>query len=157
VSEMKRAAASIVERRTERFESAHDLALSRSRLDAALDSARIRRPWPFESRWTETPVALEVTFGPSRAARAFLNLASLAFVVLFGASAWTLAKSDSEALRFLVPLITVLLVLGFPLVSLAMASNRSALESRIRRAIRVALKDEEERFPAQQSWGDEDS
>ena len=147
MSEMKRAAASLVEHRTERFESAHDLAASKARLEAALDRAHIARPWPFEARWSEAPVALEIGYAPSRAAKRFLNLASLAFVFLLGGSAWALVKSESEALRFLLPLVTVLLVLGFPFVSLALASNRGALEARVRRAIRAALQDEEESLP----------
>jgi hypothetical protein len=156
VSEMRRAAASLVAHRTERFESAHGLAASKARLDAALDRARIARPWPFEARWSETPVILEVGYAPSRAAKAFLNLASLAFVLLVAGSAAALMNSDNEALRFLLPLVTVLLVLGFPFVSLALASNRSALEARIRRAIRAALQDEDEKYPPPRRWADEE-
>ena len=156
MSEMKRAAASLVEHRTERFESAHDLDASKARLEAALERARVARPWPFEARWSESPVALEVGYAPSRAARMFLHLASLAFVLLVGGSAWALTRSDSEPLRFLLPLVTVLLVLGFPFVSLAMASSRSALESRIRRAIRAALQDVDEKYPQPQRWAEEE-
>lgn len=156
MSEMKRAAASLVERRSERFESTHDAATSKARLDAALDRARVERPWRFEARWSESPVALEVTHAPSRGAKTFLNLASIAFVLLAWASAWALMKSDNEALRFLLPLATLLLVLGFPFVTLAMASNRAAYEARVRRAIRVALRDEDEKFPPPRRWADED-
>ena len=156
MSEMKRSAASLVERRTERFESVHDAAASRARVAAALDRARIARPWPFTARWSDAPVALEVTHAPSAGARVFLNLASIAFVLLVWASGWALMKSDSETLRFLLPLATLLLVLGFPFVTLAMASNRAAYEARVRKAIRAALRDEDEGFPPRQRWGDED-
>ena len=156
MSEMKRAAASLVERRSERFESTHDLATARTRLQQAFERARIENPAALDLRWTESPVALEVAYAPSRGAKVFLNLASIAFALLLWASAWALMKSDNEALRFLLPLATVLLVLGFPFVTLAMASQRNAFEARVRRAIRVALQDEDEKFPPPQRWADED-
>ena len=156
MSEMKRAAASLVERRSERFESVHDAATSKARLDAALDRAHVPRPWPFETRWSDSPVALEVTHAPSRTSRAFLNLASISFVLLAWGSGWALMKSDNEALRFLLPLATVMLVLAFPFVTLAMASHRSALEARVRKAVRAALQDGDEDYPPAQRWADED-
>jgi hypothetical protein len=158
MSEMKRAAASLVERRTERFASRHDLAQSKSRLEVALERARIARPWPFIASWSEEAgvVMLETIHEPSRGARRFLELASLAFVVLVGSSAWALMKAEESALRFLLPMITVLAVLGFPIVTLAVASQRAALDSRIRKAIRVALVDEDEAFPPPQRWADEE-
>ena len=156
MSEMKRAAASLVEPRTERFESRHDLAVSQARFEAALERLRVPPRRPFDVRWSEAPVVLEVTYPPSRRAQRFLKLASIAFVLLAAASGWALMKSDHEALRFLLPLATVLLVLGFPFVSLAMASNRTAFEARMRKAIRVALQDEDDAYPAPQRWPDED-
>ena len=155
MSEMKRAAASLVERRTERFESRHDLGTSKARFEAALERLRVPLPRPFDLQWSEAPVVLEVTYPPSRRAQRFLKLASFAFVLLVWASGWALVKSDNEALRFLLPLATLLLVLGFPFVSLAMASNRTAFEARMRKAIRVALQDEDDAFPPQHSWPDE--
>ena len=65
-------------------------------------------------------------------------------------------KSENAALRFLLPLVTILAVIGFPFVTLALASNREALESRVRRAIRAALVDEDEKFPPRQRWADEE-
>jgi len=156
VSEMKRAAASLVERRTERFESVHDAGTSKARVEAAFDRARIPRPWPFEMAWSESPVALEITHPPSRAAKVFLNFASIGFVLLVGGSVWALKKSDNEAVRFLLPLATLLLVLAFPFVTLAMASQRGALEARVRKALRAALQDQYEGFPPSQRWADED-
>jgi len=70
-----------------------------------------------------------------------------------------LALSSEEAggtTAFLVPMITVLAVLGLPFLVLGLASQREADESRIRKAIRVALMDEEEAFPPMQRWADED-
>ena len=156
MSEMKRAAKSLVERRTERFESVHDAAASKARVEAALDRARIERPWRFAARWSESPVALEITHAPSGGAKAFLNAASIGFVLLVWASGWALLKSDNEALRFLLPLATVMLVLAFPFVTLAMASSRTAYEARVRKALRSALQDADESYPAPQRWADED-
>ena len=158
MSEMKRAAASLVARRTERFESRHALDESKSRLEAALSRARIPRPWPFAEAWSEAQgrAVLEATYEPSPRAHAFLKSASLGFVLLVAASAWALTNSDSAALRFLLPLATVLAILGFPFVTLALASNRDALESRIRKAIRVALLDEDDKLPPPQRWADEE-
>jgi hypothetical protein len=155
---MKRAAASLVERRTERFESRHGLAQSQARLATALERARIGHPWPFAAQWSEAGggAVLEATYEPSAKAKRFLELASLAFVLLAAATGWTLMRSDNAALRFLLPLTLVLLVLGFPFVTLALASQRAAIESRVRRAVRTALQDEDESFPPPQRWGDED-
>jgi hypothetical protein len=97
-------------------------------------------------QWSEpdgTPT-LEVTFPPSRKARVFLGMTSLVFVLLIAASAYLLMRTDEGALRFLVPLVTAFGILGFPFVTLAIASTRLGRESRIRRAIRAALVDDEE-------------
>lgn len=147
MSEMKRAAKSLLERRIERFESRHALDSSRERLRDALSRARIDEPWPFQARWTEAQgqVALEATYEPSSGTRAFLVAMSIGFTLLVAASFLVVTRTEEGALRFLVPMFTVLAVLGFPFVTLAMASNRDALESRIRKAIRVALLDEDEK------------
>jgi len=50
----------------------------------------------------------------------------------------------------------VLAFLGMPFVILGLASHQDARESRIARAIRVALQDEDEKFPPPQRWADED-
>jgi hypothetical protein len=158
MSEMKRAARSLVEVRTERFESRHGLVESRARLAGALQRARIEASAPFETAWSEENglAVLEVTFPPSRRARTFLNLASVGFLLLIAASVYLLRSTDEGALRFLVPLFTGLAVLAFPFVTLGIASSRAAQESRVRRAIRVALLDEDEAFPPAQRWDDEE-
>ena len=141
VSETKRAARSLVESRHERFESHYDLATSRERVAAALQRAQVVAPWPFAEAWTEAQgrAVLELTYPPSASAQRFLRGMSIAFVLLIGASAWAIMAEDSGALRFLLPLSTVLAVLGFPFVTLAIASTRDARESRIRRAVKAAL------------------
>lgn len=158
MSDMRRAAASLVERRTERIESRHPLDESKARFEEALVRAKVPVPCPFEERWIEGeggPV-LELAYAPSKSTQRFLTLASLAFVVAIGESAWLLSTTSEGALRFLVPLATGLAVLGFPFVALALASNRDALEARVRRAAKSALQDEDEKFPAPQRWADED-
>ncbi len=158
MSDMRRAAASLVERRTERIESRHPVEESKARLEEALVRANVPVPRPFEERWIEGeggPV-LELAYAPSRSTQRFLKFASLAFVVALGASAWLLATTSEGALRFLVPLTTGLAVLGFPFVALALASNRDAMQARVRRAAKAALQDEDPEFPAAQRWDDED-
>lgn len=158
MSEMKRAAASLLERRTARFESRHPRAEAERRFDEALDRARIRKPRPFRAAWSDTAEgsALELTFEPAASTRLLLSLSSLAFTLLVAGSAWVILRTDEGALRFLLPLFTVLSILALPFATLGLASNRDALEARIRRAARIALQDEDEAFPPQQRWADED-
>jgi hypothetical protein len=99
---------------------------------------------------------LDVTFLPSARTQWILRGLSIAMVALLAATAWILAQPDEGALRFLVPLFAVLSVLALPFVTLGLSSAREARESRILRTIRVALKDEDERFPPRQRWADED-
>jgi hypothetical protein len=158
MSEMRRAARALVERRTERFESRHDLDASKARLARALERARLPHSPTFEASWIAEngQVVLEARFLPHARTIAMLQVLSLAMVALVALSAWTVTKGDEGALRFLVPLFTVLAILALPFVSLALASSREAREARIRKAIRIALMDEDEAFPPQQRWADED-
>ena len=158
MSDMRRAAASLVERRTERIDSRHGLEESKARFEAALERAKVPAPRPFVAQWHEGEAGpvLELVYEPSRSTRRFLTLCSLAFLAAIAQSAWLLATTDEGALRFLLPLVTVLAVLGFPFVALALASQREAMQARVRRAANVALQDEEEAFPRPQRWADED-
>ena len=54
------------------------------------------------------------------------------------------------------PGFTLLCILAMPILTLALNSQREALESRIRRAIRVALLDADAGYPPRQRWADED-
>jgi len=142
MSEMRRAAAGLVERRVERFESHHGLEESRSRLRAALERAKLRDVLAFEESWQEEDgrAVLVATFEPSGRVKRFLEISSLVFALMIGASAWILFSTDeSAALRFLLPLVTVFGVLGFPFVALAIASRRDARESQLRRAVARAF------------------
>ena len=78
-----------------------------------------------------------------------LQLLSLGMALAVAVSAWAIATLEGP-MQFMLPLFTVLATLALPFVALGLASNREAAESRIRRAIKVALQDEPERMPAQQ-------
>ena len=158
MSEMRRAARSLVERRSERFESRHDLATSRARLDATLQNAGIARDATFELAWNEADgkAVLDVVFLPTRRNRRLLQMLSVAMMALVALSTWVVIRPGEGAQRFLLPLFTVLAILALPFVTLGLASSRAAHESRIRRAIRIALLDEDEAFPSRQAWADED-
>ena len=149
VSEMRRAAAGLVERRRERFTSAYDLATSKRRMAEALERNRHHGIAEFTPAWHEQEGALvlEAVFDPPRRVLAMLRLASFAFLLLVAGSAWVIASADDHgALRFLLPMFTVMGVLGFPFVALGLASARSAREAQARKVIRAALgRDEEPR------------
>jgi hypothetical protein len=159
MSDMRRAARGLVESRTERFPSAHPVEESRRRLEAALPRAAAGRHVSFEPRWESHPdgPVLEATFAPVPRTLSFMKALSLGMALLVVASAWAVVSEEaSGTTAFLVPMITVLATLGFPFLVLGLASQREAEEARIRRVIRVALLDEEERWPPPKRWADED-
>ena len=155
----RRAAEALVARRTERFESRHPLAESRARLDARLASVRLGGHVAFTARWVAEAerATLEAEFAPSRTMQRILRLMSLSVLVLVAASAWAIFSSQpSTAMRYLLPIVTLLVLLGLPLATVGMGSHREAEEASIRKAIRIALLDEDERPPAPQRWDDEE-
>ena len=158
MSEMRRAARALVERRTERFESRHDMHDSRRRLEASLARAGLATDATFAIAWREEggTAILEASFLPSRRTLLALRMLSIGMLALLLASAWVVTQREEGAERFLLPLSTVLAILALPFVTLALASSREAREARIRKAIRVALRDEDEALPPQQKWPDED-
>jgi hypothetical protein len=87
---------------------------------------------------------------------AALRAASIGLFLLVAGSAYVLMTKRQGSVHFLLPLFTLLAILGLPLVTLAFNSHREAHESRIRRAIRVALLDADAAFPPRQRWADED-
>lgn len=158
MSGMRSAARGLVEARTESFESRHPEEESKQRLAQALARVPVRQTW-LETRWEsrEGRAVLVAEFAPSPRTQRFLKALSLGMALLVAASVWALASAEaSGSTAFLVPMITVLAVLGFPFLVLGLASQREADESRLRKAIRVALLDEEEKFPPPQRWADED-
>lgn len=158
MSEMKRAGRALVESRTERFESVHPLEASRSRLAAAMARAKVVPGRSFVPSWREEGgrAVLEATFLPPRGIHGLLRGISILLVVLIAASAYVLMRYPAGAVRFLLPALTLLSILALPLVTLALNSQREAHESRIRRAIRVALLDADDAYPPRQRWADED-
>lgn len=158
MSEMKRAARALVERTTERFESRHSLPESKARLDAAIAKLKLTGASRFRLAWIEEggKAILQAEFLPRARTQAVLTASSVVLSLLVLASAWLLYSAEGGTARYLVPLVTGFCILAFPFVTLALSSNRAAEESRIRKAIRVALLDEEEKFPPRKHWDDED-
>ncbi|HYC37967.1 MAG TPA: hypothetical protein VEC19_16175 [Usitatibacter sp.] len=156
---MRSAARGLVETRQERFESRYGLDDSRRRLDAALVKAGAGDSVRFDFTWAgqDGRAVLEAVFAPPRTTERLLKALSTGMALLVLASVWALVDPRAEGgASFLLPLITVLATLGFPFLVLGLASHREAAEARIRKAIRVALQDEEEKLPPQQRWPDED-
>lgn len=157
-SETRRIANALIAHRVERFESRHGLAQSQARLRDALQAARVQGSVAFTPAWKSegNATVLEATFDPPPKTQRFLQSMSLAITVLIALSIWAAMAATGPALAWLLPMFTVLAVLALPFVFVAMGSNREAEEARIRRAIRVALLDEDAAFPPQQRWKDED-
>lgn len=155
---MKRAARALVERRTERFESRHSLAESGVRLDAAIARLKLTGATRFQPTWLSEggKAILQAEYLPRARTQSVLTACSIVLSLLVLESAWLIYSTDGGTARYLVPMLTGMLILAFPFVALALSSNREAEESRIRRAIRIALLDEAERLPAPKKWDDED-
>lgn len=150
-SEMRRYAGALVERHSETFESRHPLEESRARLASAFEREPAARSAQFRATWRSDAgrAILVAEFAPSPRVQRLLKLVSAAMMLMVAASAWLLlSPGDARTLRFLVPMFTVLAILGVPLVAVALGSQREADESRIRKAIRAALLDEGGTLPA---------
>ena len=157
MSELKRAAKALMETRSERFESRHGLGESRSRLEQALGRIDAAGPSVFTQAWSEQAgrAILEARFAPPRRTQRLLQVLSLGMSLAVVVSGWAIATQDGP-MQFMLPLFTVLAILALPFVALGLSSQREAMESRVKRAIRVALLDEPERMPAPQRFEDED-
>lgn len=149
MSEMRKAARSLVERRTESFESRHDERASRERLALALQRARLSPDARFQVDWREVDggTVLDATFAPARGTITLLHGLSIAMVALIALAIWILRQPGEGPARFLVPMSAVLSVLALPFVTLALSSARAAREARIRRAIKAALLDADDAYP----------
>jgi hypothetical protein len=159
MSEMRRAARSLVEHRTERFESRHSLDDSKARLAAGIARLGLKGSTRFDPAWScaDGKTVLDAHFRPAHHIKSMLSVSSLVMSALVLSSVWlVMAADEGAALKFLVPLFTGLAILAFPFVALALNSNRESEESRIRKAIRVALLDETEKLPPEKKWDDED-
>lgn len=156
MSDMRRAARRLVEPRSESFASNFSVQESRRRLDAALAKLPAGER-TFKASWSGGGDAamLTATFEPSRKILRILQMLSVAMFLLVAAAlaSWFMAE---PAMAWMVTITAVLAFLGFPFVILGLASHQDARESRIQRAIRVALEDEAEKLPPPQRWADED-
>ena len=145
-SETSRIAKALVASREESFASRRPREDSEARVAAALAPIRPKR-LAFERRWRDDPagLVLDATYRPAPGIRRFLHATSIVLVALIASSVWAVRSSTQEGvLAFLVPLMTVLAILAFPFVVVAMGSQREAEEATIARAIRRALTDEDE-------------
>ena len=152
MSEMRRAARGLVEPRTLVFESRHPLEESQRRFAAVLERVPIAPPPRATWESTGAVATLKAELPPPPRTKAFLNALSLGMAMLVAASAWALTR-ESGALAFLLPLTTVLAILGFPMLVLALASQREAREAAFAKAVRVALRDEDAGYGR---WNDEE-
>ncbi|HXN14856.1 MAG TPA: hypothetical protein VN878_00680 [Usitatibacter sp.] len=147
-SELRRAAKALVEHKSESFESRHCLEESQARLAAVLAAAvptraiEVRWEWKVEGG----RVRLQGDFAPAPRTQRFLKTSSGVLALLIAATVWAFLSPEEERIfKFLMPLTTLLAVLGFPLLAAALGSQREAEEARVCRAIRRALVDEAKR------------
>jgi hypothetical protein len=157
MSELRRAARRLVEPRTESFETDYTVEESQRRLEAALAKLP-EAERSFRASWSGgdgDAAMLTATFEPSRRTQRFLKAFSLAMALLMALALASWFVADG-ALPWLATITAILAFLFFPFVILGISSHQDARESRIKRAIRIALKDEDEKLPAPQRWADED-
>jgi hypothetical protein len=156
---MRGAARSLVEVRGERFESRHGLEDSRARYERAVQASRPAGTVVLRPEWQEEQghAVLQLGLAPPPATLRLLKALSIGMALLVASSiAVIVLPQVTGAVTFLLPLLTGLAVLGFPMLALALSSNREAEEARLRKALRVELQDAEARLPPQQKWKDED-
>lgn len=138
--------------RLRRASSAFRTTIQGDRVSIVAASARLEARWEGSvDQWK-----LLGEFKPGRRMGIALQVLSLMFLLLVAASGWVIWATDTGAARFLLPLLTVLAVLAFPFIIAGMASTGEADRSRIRKALRVALQDEEERLPPARKWDGEE-
>ncbi len=145
-SETSRIARALVAHRRESFASVHAREESRARAHAAIASVPLKRA-RLASAWRDDPagLTLDVDFAPAPGVKRFLQASSVVLASLVASSAWAVMSAREDGvIAFLVPLATVLAVLGFPFVAVMMGSQREAEEARVATAIRRALTDERE-------------
>jgi len=145
MSEMRRIAAAMVGTRTESFESRYGADETRARIATALPAVgtkvtRMDLTWPPAAK----PPRLEVRFSPGTKVSLFLRVSSIVITGAMLASVWLVMFGEETPMRFLVPLMTVLAILGFPFVVVAIGSNRESDEARVVKAIRRAIVEEEQ-------------
>ena len=118
-----------------------DVSLWEPRRARGLSAAR------FQGRWVVAgeESALEGVFVPSPQVQTFLRATSLLLTLLILAGALVLFADVpvGAATRFLIPLTGVFAILGLPMLTLALASQKLAAEARIAKAIRTCFASQE--------------
>ena len=159
MSEMRRLARLLVERRGETFKSRYPREESVRRVEAALADFKAKG-MVYESSWRENEGAsvFDVRFAPSPNTRFFLNSASLMFTLLLAASLWSMfAPGEPVAGRVIIWIATVTGILVFPFVVVAYGSRREAEEATLRRRVKRAIVDDPAEEPKKKSgYDDED-
>ena len=157
-TEAQRAAGALMERRVERFESLHPMAESRSRLEGALSRARLEGRDVFTPTWSDADgkVLLDAAFSAPSRTRFTLMAFSVVLTLLVAGSVYVFYAPDvRQADKFSIVFLTLVAVMVMPWAAIAMGSNRLAEETRIVRAIKAALMDQEERLPPAKKWDDD--
>jgi hypothetical protein len=92
----------------------------------------------YEGAWLSDgdAVRLDGTFIPAVRTQRFLASTSIVLSILLAASLWVIFAPGQDApTRILVPMVTVLAILAFPFVVVAMASHREVEELAIAKAV----------------------
>lgn len=168
MSEASRYARALATSRERSFSGRHPVEESKRRLAAALkgdrvafegDRVRIRTSSAlYEGAWVASMegARLEGRFVQRPAVRWQLTGLSVLLALMMLASFVSVLR-EGGAERFAIPGVTALMVLFFmPLYIVALGSAREGDESRLERAMRVALEDLDPKMPPPQKWKDEE-
>ena len=167
MSETRRLARSLVEAEPLTMDSRHSRAESIERLRTAAHAFRATLQGDrveiaaddaaFVGHWEGGAGDLRLVgeLRPPRRNRITLAILSMTlFAILVAAvAAWFSGRTHE---RWLMPIIAVLATLFMPYFVIGMASHGESDRARIRKALRVALADEEEGFPPARKWDDEE-
>ena len=162
-SEMRRAARALVERRPSRIASDYPVDESVRRIEdwsrggattlklaaeASAESVAVRRVGEREAFYRGTwraqdgAVSLEGEFSPGASALRVVKLCSFGIAALLALTAWAWLTQPELATKVSLTVLTVLCVLVFPYVALALSSQQSAREAAVTRAFERALRRE---------------
>jgi len=139
MSEMARSAKALVATHEQRFTSGLPPETARARVTEALAKLGPLKATVLDVSWDAA--TLVARFAPPGRTQRLLKVLSVGIALAIAASLWAILREEGP-FAFIMPLFTVLAILGLPFVALGLASNRAAEESRVTRAIRVALGEE---------------
>ena len=167
MSETRRLARSLVEAEPLALDSRHSRAESIERLRAAsrsfratLDGDRVEiaaKDAAFAGRWEGGADDLRLVgeLLPPRRNRIILTGLSIMLLAIVAVAVLAWFSGAGSHQRWLMPIIAVLAVLFMPYFIIGMASHGESDRARIRKALRMALADEDEGFPPARKWDDE--